>query len=586
MVNDAPNIQALWANLIVEELVRNGVEHFVVCPGSRSTPLVQAVVRNPRAKATVWLDERGAAFHALGHARAEGWATAVVTTSGTAVANLLPAVVEASLDRQPLLLLTADRPPELREVGANQSIKQMGIFADHTRWSFDLPVPSTAMPARALLSTIDEAVHRAVDGQEGPVQINCPFREPLAPTEAPWDRAWLEPLARWLADDEALVEFPTGDLYEDLYAEDLATRIRSAERGLIVCGTLNRADADMVSELATQLGWPAWTDIRSDLRLGTKLPERHAHIDRLLGRDGVPQPDLVLQFGGRLTSKPMQAALDRGDAATYILVDPEPSRLDPGHCVTHRVISSVSLFCANLLVYLEDEPPANEPLALRAADDAIERALGDAVDEGEALSEPWVARWLSKQMHASHGLFLSNSMPIRDMQGYAALEGPGLFLGANRGASGIDGILSTAAGFARGHAEPTTLLVGDLAFVHDLNALMHLRELETPLTIVVLNNGGGSIFSFLPIAAHPDVLTPFIETPHGVSFDGVCASFGIPYAHVDSRAGFEAAYRESIATGASSVIEVASSLAGNRTHHARIDQAIDQAIAETIQKAL
>jgi 2-succinyl-5-enolpyruvyl-6-hydroxy-3-cyclohexene-1-carboxylate synthase len=580
MVGDAPNIQSLWGDLIIEELVRNGVDRFVVCPGSRSTPLVQAIVRNPRAQATLWIDERGGAFHALGMSRADGWPQAVVTTSGTAVANLLPAVVEASLDGVPLVLLTADRPHELREVGANQSIKQMGIFSDHVRWAFDLPAPDTQMPARALLTTIDDAVHHAVDGHAGPVQLNCPFREPLAPTVEPWDTAWLDPIRAWIDDDEAMLEVPVGDLIEGLYAEGLAERLREAERGVIVCGTLpQEADRLGVGLLADALGWPVWTDIRSQMRLGARLPQRHVHLDRILAAKGAPVPDVVLQFGGRLTSKRMQAVLDRGAAATYILVDPEPSRLDPGHTVTHRVVSDIDAFSGVLEAFLTEAPVTAPALDVRAADSSLEAATRVAVEAGDSLSEPWVARWLSQHMDTDHVLFVSNSMPIRDMQTYAAADGGERTVYTNRGASGIDGIVATAAGCAQGEPSPCTLLIGDVALLHDVNALAMLAALEQPLTIVVLNNGGGGIFSFLPIAEHEDVLRPFIETPHTMRFDGVCASFGVPYVRVDARDTFSVAYSAAIASGTSSVIEVGSDIGGNHAHHERIEASINAALA-------
>ncbi len=578
MLRDAPNIQSLWGDLIVEELIRNGVDEFIVCPGSRSTPLVQAIQNNPRAQATIWLDERGAAFHALGRARGGSWPVAVVTTSGTAVANLLPAVVEASLDGVPLILLTADRPHELREVGANQSIKQTGIFADHVRWAFDLPAPDMSMPVRALLTTVDHAVHSAVDGHEGPVQLNCPFREPLAPTVESWDAGYLEAIAGWVDGEQPLLVIEAGESFTLAADEDLAALVASAERGLIVCGRWPWFGVpEDVEALARTLGWPVWTDIRCGARLGESIPGRAVHLDRVLEAE-LWTPDVVIQLGSRITSKRMQRFLGSGAAKHYLLVDPEPSRLDPTHTITHRFAAGIDSWCAALGEALSDQEDRDTPSL--PANAAIEAAIETAVMGGDDLSEPYVLRWLSRHMQTLHGLFLSNSMPIRDAQDYAATDAPWLSVGANRGASGIDGIVSSSAGFAQGHGYPTTLVIGDLAFLHDVNALAMLQPLEQPLTIVVLNNGGGSIFSFLPIAKHADVLTPLVNTPHDIRFDGVCSSFGIPYAHVTDRAGFEAAYRAAIASGVSNVIEVQSSLDGNKTHHERIEAAIAAALKD------
>ncbi len=580
MLADAPNIQSLWGDLIVEELVRNSVNHFVVCPGSRSTPLIQAIARNADAEATIWLDERGGAFHALGRARAEGWPCAVVTTSGTAVANLLPAVVEASLDGVPMILLTADRPHELREVGANQSIKQTGIFADHVRWMFDLPAPDLQMPARAVLTTVDEGVHRARGAHPGPVQLNCPFREPLAPTPEAWDRAWLEPIQSWLDDDESLVAFASGEFEENLFVDGLLEQMRTAKRGVVVMGTLDRFDAIEAVSIAGRLGWPVWTDVRSGMRLGPRFPGQSVHLDRLLATGAVEAPDVVLQFGGRLTSKRMQTFLDAGHADTYILVDADPSRMDPGHQVTNRVHCAVHLFCETLEGLLESRPHEGHVLDVASADARVDAAVEAAVETETALTEPWVARWLTRRMDKDHALFIGNSMPIRDVQHYGATGGVELDVGTNRGASGIDGNVSTAAGFAQGSDTPATLLTGDLTLLHDVNALAMLPALEHPLTIVVVNNGGGGIFSFLPIAEHEDVLRPYVETPHDIHFEGICASFGLPYAHVDTRDGFETAYKAAIASGRSSVIEVASDIAANKAHHERIEAAIDAALRD------
>jgi len=599
MLRDAPDFQSLWGDLIVEELIRNGVDQFVVCPGSRSTPLVQAIARNPRAQATVWIDERGAAFHALGLGRGGPSAAAVVTTSGTAVANLLPAAIEASLDGIPLLLLTADRPPELREVGANQSIRQMGLFADHVRWAFDLPAPSPAMPARALLTTVGHAVARAYVRPGGPVHLNCPFREPLAPHEAPWDPAWLDDIAPWLDGDRSRRETLPGRCDADYSRKEFVARLRPAKRGLIVLGsTAPLFDPHAVHLLAERLGWPLWSDVRASPRLGWHAEYDLPHLDRLLSAEGAPQPDVILQFGGRLVSRRMQAVLDRGAADVHILVDPDPSRLDPGHVVTHRLIADIELLCLDLLegtpekygvseewdLPREDAPdrPVSALLDLKAADTEIEAATTAAVEAGEDLSEPWVVRWLSANIQSGAGIFFSNSMVIRDAQRYAVTGGPAIHADANRGASGIDGIVSTAAGYAQGMDWNTTLVIGDLALLHDVNALAMLRTLEKPLTIVVLNNGGGSIFSFLPIAGHEDVLTPLVNTPHGVTFSGVCSSFGVPYERVTDRTAFEKAWRYAIRSGVTSVIEVASSLRDNKAQHDRIEAAIDAAVAKAM----
>lgn len=594
-MREQPNINALWGALIIEELVRQGVDCFVVAPGSRSAPLVTAVARRSAAAtggtatggtaakgatpagATVWLDERGAAFHALGLARATGSPAAVITTSGTAVANLLPAVVEAAMDGVPLILLTADRPPELRDVGANQTIEQRGIFGGYLRWSFDLPCPDDRIPARMALTAVDEAVRRA-RRDRGPVQLNCPFREPLAPDPAPWDEGCLGGTEAWLASGEPFTRIELRPGEPDAAAVDeLATLLADAQRGLLVCGATAWADRAAILELAEALGWPCVTDVRSGLRLGTPSAAHLPHLDRLFAAEPDRwRPDVVLQLGGSLTSKRMRTFLDAGHAAEHVLIDPRRRRIDPGHRVTRRIEGAIGEWCRALVGRVRPRPASE----LASVHGRLESAMEAAIDAGGALSEPWVARWLTRRMRTEHGLFLSSSLPVREVDDYGALDGPALRVDANRGASGIDGVIATAAGVARGSGRPCTLLIGDLAFLHDLNALAMLVEGIPPLTIVVLNNGGGGIFAFLPIAEHAEVYSPLFDTPHALRFEGICRGFGLGYARAESRDQFADAYAAAVAEGAHAVIEVASDMRVNRNEHRRIESALREALAK------
>ncbi len=576
-----PNLQALWGALIVEELVRQGVELFVVAPGSRSTPLVVAAARHPDARPQIWVDERGAAFFALGFARGSGRAAAVITTSGTAVANLLPAVVEASLDHVPLILLTADRPPELRDVGANQAIDQRGIFGPYVRWSFELPCPDEYLPARMVLTTIDQAVRRATTGDPGPVHLNCPFREPLAPSEQPFDRSCLEGTEGWQRGRAPFNRISVGRrMPDEADVRDAARLLAGARRGLLVTGALAAPEApQVVGELAAALGWPWITDLRSQLRLGNRTPHHLPHLDRLFAVDpDYWRPDVVLQIGGRFTSKRLQTYLDRGQAEHHLLIDPHPRRLDPGHRVTWCMQSDLGAGCRLLAEAVRGAPGGGIADDLLSVHQRIEDAMESAIADGDTLSEPWVARWLTTHMAPEHALFVSSSMPIRDVDDYGAIDGPPLRVGANRGASGIDGVIASAAGFARGGGQPCTLLIGDLAVLHDLNALGMLRSELPPLTIVVLNNGGGSIFSFLPVAGYEDVFSPFFDTPHSFRFEGVCRMFGLDYRHVASRPAFERAYRAAIDSGSHAVIEVESDQRANLERHRAIEGALEAAV--------
>ena len=588
-LRDEPNINALWGQLLVEELIRHGIDTFVVAPGSRSTPLVAAIARNPRANAHLWVDERGAAFFALGHARATGRPAVVVTTSGTAVANLLPATIEASQDGVPMILLTADRPHELREVGANQSVRQTHLFSDHVRWSFDMPAPTDRLPARMVLTTVDHAVAQAEGVWHGPVQLNCPFREPLAPLRVAWDSACLGGLDAWLDGDRVFTEHhECGEgtvAPEACGLDELAEALAGRTDVLVVTGRMSgwTVPDPRVRDLAHQHGWALHADLRSDFRLGeptgdARAQGRTTHVDRLLGSGF--SPGIVLQFGARMTSKRLQTWLEGGTCERYVVVDRSPARLDPGHVVTHRYEMDPLQFCETLERALGPTEKATPPTAVVAANARIEAAIRTELERDEALSEPWVAHWLSRNMTADAGFFVSSSMPIRDVQEYAAADARWLRVDANRGASGIDGVVSSAAGFATGLERPSTLLIGDLALLHDLNALAMLKDRGMALTIIVVNNGGGSIFSFLPIADFEDVLTPLVNTPHHLRFEGASFSFGLPYTRVHSRAEFATAYEDARAMGRTSVIEVVSDRQENLARHRALEAAIARAIEE------
>ena len=599
---ELPNLNALSSALLVEELLRCGLGHVVMCPGSRCAPLTVAVARSGCAH-TLANDERGAGFMALGFARASGRVAAVVVSSGTAVANLLPAVVEASLDHVPLLLLTADRPAELRDTSANQTIQQVGLLGHNLRWFKDMPCPDAESGLAPLLSDAGYALARACNTPCGPVHLNCMMREPLAPTPEDWPRellgaprlaGWLQtrsPFTSYLRPYQAPPPLPDGQLLP------LLGTIRAARRGAVVAGPLFSASQQLaVTSLAARLGWPLLPDICSGLRSQTargvaaaaapaptleaaegsaRDPAAPAALvplfDLLLSEPGLARaarPDVVLQVGGRLVSKRLLQFAASASTA-HVLLEEHGERVDPMHSVTCRVQGEVSGVIDRVLAGLEGCPlPANPLLALAAASSQTEEALARWDGDGSAeavASEPWVARHLCATLvgapAASAGggeggelLFASNSLPIRHLDNFCPTA-PAIL--ANRGASGIDGILHTAIGAALGSSERITLFIGDLAMLHDLNALAALSKTAAPLVAVVLNNDGGGIFHQLPIATHPEVFSPYFDTPHGHEFGLACRNFGLGYARASTRGAFAEAFAEARARPGPSVIEVA-----------------------------
>ena len=562
----------LWGRLLVEELARCGVSFACISPGSRSTPLTAAVAAGGRLESTLWLDERGAAFHALGRARATGRPAALICTSGTAVANYLPAVIEAAQDGVPLIVVTADRPPELIDAGANQAILQPGIFGGYVRWSFSLPAPDASVSGRLVLSTVDQAVHRALGPPAGPVHVNCRFCEPLEPAG---DEPWFDDIPRrWREGSAPLTRYARPEVAPDAASlAAIAATLAAARRGLLVIGGLaGQRDRDAAALLADQLGWPVAADVRSGLRLGTGPADHVPLVDQILLSPQVRAaftPDVVLHLGRQPISKRLAQALAALPDATLISVQSHPFRDDPGHRVALRLQADIAHCCELLkprIDALVTHVSGGWGVRLREQSERADACIAAFV-EREPFGEIAAARIVAREIPAGHALFLGNSMPIRDMEMFAGADGPRVPVAANRGASGIDGVVATAAGFACGSGRPTTLVIGDLSLLHDLTALLHLRSLAQPLVIVLLNNGGGGIFHFLPIARRPDLLDPWFTAPQDVDFGGIPGLFSIPCHRPATAAAFAVAYREACASGAPAIIEVRTDRAENLAAH-------------------
>lgn len=561
MIKSAPNINLLWASILIEELTRHNITQFFISPGSRSSPLTTAAARHQKTESIVHFDERGAAFAAVGYARASHRPAALVCTSGTAVANYLPAVVEASMDRLPLVLLTADRPPELQTCDANQTIAQPGIFSHFVRYELNLPCPDIAMSANALLSTVDAAVYAALKSPRGPVHINCPFREPLDPVHDQRDyRPYLARVEDWLSSGvpwSRALHTPLGCATSDIHV--LAEYIRESENGIVVVGQLeSESDCDAALALSERIGWPLLPDIQSGLRLGLTHPNVISNYDCMLLLPGQSEkllPDTVLHVGGRVTSKRLLRWLDQVRAARYVAIDGVVREFDPNHQVTLRLPVAVSAVTDELTKHFTSSPLTQNLAAWQKWSDTVDRTTGSIVG-GTTLHEPSVAHLLSQLLSNRHALWLASSLPIRLMDMYAANSGAAVPVGANRGASGIDGTIAAAVGFAHGLRRPLTVLIGDLAFLHDLNSLALVRASQQPITIVLLNNNGGGIFGLLPIAEYDDVFERYFTTPHGLTFELAAAQFGIEYTQVRTLDEFQIAYIAGRDSGHSSVIEV------------------------------
>ena len=487
---------------LVDELWRCGMRHAVTSPGSRNAPLALTLAACEGVEAVSVIDERSAGFVALGMAKASGRPVAVTCTSGTAAANLHPAVAEAWEARVPLIVLTADRPPELREVGAGQAIDQIKLYGSAAKWFVEVgthePGRETAIHHRALGC---RAYWTAAGGRPGPVHLNFPLREPLAPVPEPLDPADWEGRENGRPWTE-LREHARAPHADDVHA--LAARMAEIPRGVIVCGAGTEDVAEPAARLAAQTGWPLLAEPTSGLRCGPHdRSHAIAHYDVLLraGRFATAHtPGLVLRLGDMPTSKPLREWV-RG--APQVVLDPHGAWNEPTRRAELILASAVAPTLDALAAALEmrSAPPDADWLrSWRAADTLVPAALDEAPDR----FEPKLLAGLEGELPEGALVWVSSSMPIRDVEACFPQSDKRIRFLANRGANGIDGVVSSAVGAALATGRPTWLLIGDLALQHDAGGLLAARRAGVELQIICLDNGGGAIFDFLPVAEYAD----------------------------------------------------------------------------------
>jgi 2-succinyl-5-enolpyruvyl-6-hydroxy-3-cyclohexene-1-carboxylate synthase len=561
------DVAATFCVTLVDEVVRAGVRHAVVAPGSRSTPLALALAAaadRGDLQLHVFHDERSAAFAALGIGLATGRPALVACTSGTAAAELHAAVVEAHQAEVPLLVCTADRPPELRDVAAPQTIDQTRLFGSAVRRFVDAGPPDAAMADR-WRSLVARVVADTIDPWPGPVHLNLPFREPLVgepgplppgrPDGAPWHRVL------------------TGSRVLDPATLDALAERLDRQRGVIVAGG-GAGDAGAVHELATAAGWPVLADPRSGCRLPRSATV--AAYDDLLRHDGFARdhtPEVVLRLGQPPASKVLAQWLARS-GAEQVQVGASPAWIDPEATATTRVVGDPALVCRDLAKRLSAGARTPWAARWRRAEEAAQDAIAAALAAQRGPTEPGVARALVAGVPDGTTLVASSSMPVRDVEWYAGPRA-GVRHVANRGANGIDGVVSTAVGVALAGDGPTVLLIGDIALLHDANGLVALAERDVDLTIVVVDNDGGGIFSFLPqaTAVEPGRFERLFGTPHGVDLSALAAAHHLPVVELADLAELGAA----LGPGVRLV-----RLRTDRTENVAVHQAIHDAVASAL----
>jgi len=537
-----------------DELARCGVRRAATSPGSRCTPIVLSLVRQPEIECFSHLDERCAGFFALGAAKASGRPAAVTCTSGTAAANLLPAVIEASWARVPMLVLTADRPAELRDIGAGQAIDQLKLYGDAAKWFFEVELSEASTERLRWIRTLAcRAFSTAVGPPAGPVHLNFPLRDPLVLDGALPDDA----TAR--EDGQPYVLREPG---EPRAAHGPGPH--PSGRLVLVAGAGTRDPHDL-ARFAERSGIPLLADPLSGARRG---PAAVAHYDLLLRSEPFTaehRPDFIFRLGDLPTSKPLRAWLAGLADVPQIAFDPDGTWQDPAGVVGLRLRNRLP------------EPPDLELSEdwLSSWHDA-DAAAGQAIDRelGDHLSEPLVARRLLEWLPPQAILFVASSMPIRDVETFAgARDDPPRIL-SNRGANGIDGTVSSAFGAAATTDQPVVLLVGDVALAHDLGGLLAARRLGLALTIVLLSNDGGGIFHFLPVAAEGRAFEEHVATPHGLDFATAAALYGCRYERPPDLAKLGEAVEAALHARATTIVEVRTDRQENLSLHRRLAEVV------------
>lgn len=576
----------VYVGAFVDELARSGLRHVCVCPGSRSAPLALRLADHPALKLWMHLDERSAAFFALGLAKAQRFPVAVLCSSGTAAANFLPAIVEAHQAHVPLIILTADRPPELRDTGAPQTIDQIKLYGPYAKWFVEMALPEATPDMLRYARTIAaRAVAQALAAPTGVVHLNFPFREPLVPLPPPDP----QPDDMRRADGQPYTRIVTAPRQpEAAPITSLQAELAPIENGLIIAGPqTDLAFPQAVTQLSVALGYPILADPLSQVRCG---PHHRANVidayDAFL-RDAPTverlKPDVILRFGAMPTSKPLMQYLQRHASARQILVDDQGDWNDAARITSDVIHADPTLFCSALASgargssgWLESWRTTN-----RLTRQAIAQQLiaFDDFFEGRVFSE------LAECLPSAATCYVSSSMPVRDLDTFFPANHHAIRFLANRGANGIDGVVSSALGASVVSHGPLVLVIGDIAFYHDLNGLLAAKRHALNATIILINNDGGGIFSFLPQAAHPQHFEQLFGTPHGLAFHPIAEMYGADYQRATNWPEFRAALNRGLNATGLNLIEVQTQRERNVTQHRQVWQAVAAALSTNAEKA-
>lgn len=566
----------------VAELIHAGVKDVVVSPGSRSTPIAMIMAEHPDLRLHIHVDERSAAFFALGMAKASQNPTALLCTSGTAAANYFPAIAEANLSRVPLIVITADRPHELRDVGAPQAMDQVNLYGKHVKWFIEMAHPEESIEMLRYARTVaGRAVATALSAPSGPVHLNFPLREPLVPDLTS------ENLFFMLERENGYVHIEQGHLtlHTD-QLESIAKVLNNSKNGLIVCGEIeSHTFADEITKLAAKLQFPIIADPLSQLRSGK---HEFTHIidsyDTFLRNDEATEylkPDVMIRFGAMPISKAFSLFMKKNEQATQFVIDGGEGWRDPSLLTTNMVYCDEVQFCTSLLPLLNQQEDTRFFEKWQTINQLTKEALHQ-VKENDSLSEGRLFYELVEKLPEGATLFVGNSMPIRDIDTFFFNNDKNIRIMANRGANGIDGVVSSALGAGTIH-QPMYLVLGDLTFFHDLNGLIVSKLYDIDLRIIVINNNGGGIFSFLPQNSHPKHFERLFGTPLDLNFESAVSMYGGTFSRVSSWLDFTSSFEQNIAKKGLSVIEVPTKRDENLQDHRNLWNFVSQEISRYLR---
>ncbi|RDI44376.1 2-succinyl-5-enolpyruvyl-6-hydroxy-3-cyclohexene-1-carboxylic-acid synthase [Falsibacillus pallidus] len=569
----------------IDELVQAGITDMVVSPGSRSTPMAILMAEHPSINLYMNVDERSAGFFALGLAKASKNPVVLLCTSGTAAANYFPAIVEANLSRVPLIVLTADRPHELRNVGAPQAIDQIHLFGSHVKWFNEMALPEND---ESMISYVKAAANRAVGAAKsnpsGPVHLNFPFREPLIPDLSGevfesvngTDKKSMPP------------KVMNGSLHlDDTQLDELFSIFSEHEKGIIVCGPMDAA-AGPIIELAERLGYPVLPDPLSQLRSCSEDVNQEILLegyDAFLRTEAVKQelkPDVVLRLGAMPVSKSAMLFMKNLKSAQHVVVDSGSGWRDPSHISTTMVYSDENSFCQSLIKRAGDEKRNTGWLKMWKEINSITIKNMSQIELAEDMDEGKVFFEMANNLPENSGIFVGNSMPIRDIDSFFFNNKKNIHVMANRGANGIDGVVSSALG-ASAHIHPMHLVIGDLSFFHDMNGLLAANMNKLNLTIIILNNNGGGIFSYLPQAEKAPHFELLFGTPTNLDFKHTAALYGADYILAENWDDFNSALINHAENDGLKIIEVQTNREKNVQVHRELWNTVSREIEDYLK---